>query len=50
MLAKTELDIGIAQLLDTMRDIRFAGRTPPPEHGVYTRAPASLPLVFTQAG
>ncbi|MFI5609967.1 cytochrome P450 [Amycolatopsis sp. NPDC051903] len=48
MLAKTELDTGIAQLLDAMQDIRFDGDAPP-EHGVFTRAPASLPLTFTPA-
>ena len=50
MLARTELEIGIAQLLDAMDDIRFADGAPPPEYGVFTRAPASLPLVFTPAG
>ncbi|WP_308282589.1 cytochrome P450 [Pseudonocardia nigra] len=49
MLAKTELDTGIAQLLDAMHDIRFADGAPPPEHGVFTRAPASLRLTFTPA-
>src|SRR5581483_8658421 len=50
MLAKTELEIGIAQLLHPMRDSAFAAGSPPPEHRVYTRAPASLPLTFTPAG
>lgn len=49
MLAKKELETGIADLLDAMRDIRFNGETPPPEHGVFTRAPQSLPLTFTPA-
>ncbi|WP_326837037.1 cytochrome P450 [Amycolatopsis rhabdoformis] len=48
MLAKTELDIGIAQLLDAMQDIRFDGAAPP-EYGVFTRAPGTLPLTFTPA-
>jgi cytochrome P450 len=47
MLARTELETGIAQLLDAMDDIRFADGAPPPEHGVFTRAPASLLLSFT---
>ncbi|WP_433504717.1 cytochrome P450 [Pseudonocardia halophobica] len=50
MLARTELEVGIAQLLDAMEDIRFADGAPPPEHGVFTRAPVSVPLVFTPAG
>lgn len=49
LLARTELETGIAQLLDAMTDIRFAAGEPPPEHGVFTRAPASLPLLFTPA-
>lgn len=47
MLAKTELEIGIGQLLDAMGDIRFADGGPPPEYGVFTRAPQSLRLTFT---
>jgi cytochrome P450 len=47
LLARTELEIGIGQLLDAMADIRFADGAPPPERGVFTRAPGSLPLVFT---
>jgi pulcherriminic acid synthase len=49
MLAKTELEVGIGQLLDAMDNIRFADDEPPPERGIYTRAPASLPLEFTPA-
>lgn len=49
MLARTELETGIAQLLDAMDDIRFADGTPPPEKGVFTRAPAELRLTFTPA-
>ncbi|GEL22653.1 cytochrome P450 [Pseudonocardia sulfidoxydans NBRC 16205] len=47
LLARTELEIGIAQLLDAMDDIRFTDGSPPPEHGVFTRAPQSLRLTFT---
>jgi pulcherriminic acid synthase len=50
MLAKTELEIGVGQLLDAMDNIRFAEGGRPPEQGVYTRAPASLPLVFEPVG
>ena len=44
MLARTELETGIAQLLDAMDDIRFTDGAPPPEHGVFTRAPAEVRL------
>jgi len=47
MLARTELETGIAHLLDAMDDIRFTDGAPPPEHGVFTRAPAELRLTFT---
>jgi pulcherriminic acid synthase len=47
MLARTELETGIAQLLDAMDDIRFTDGTPPPEHGVFTRAPSEVRLTFT---
>ena len=49
MLARTELETGIAQLLDAMQDIRFTDGTPPPERGVFTRAPSELRLTFTPA-
>ena len=49
MLARTELETGIAQLLDAMADIRFTDGAPPPEHGVFTRAPSELRLTFTPA-
>ncbi|MHA6626412.1 cytochrome P450 [Pseudonocardia sichuanensis] len=49
LLARTELETGIAHLLDAMHDIRFADGAPPPEHGVFTRAPAALRLTFTPA-
>ena len=47
MLARTEVETGIAQLLDAMDDIAFADGTPPAERGVFTRAPATLRLTFT---
>lgn len=50
MLARTELETGISHLLDAMEDIRFTDGAPPPEHGVFTRAPASLRLTFTPTG
>jgi cytochrome P450 len=45
MLAKTEVEIAANQLLDAMDDIAFAGAPPSPV-GVFTRAPASMPLTF----
>ncbi|MQA12658.1 MAG: cytochrome P450 [Pseudonocardiaceae bacterium] len=47
MLAKTEVETGTGQLLDAMRDIRFADGFTPAERGVFTRAPAELALEFT---
>jgi pulcherriminic acid synthase len=49
LLARTEVDVGINQLLDAMTDVRLAGDFRPDEHGVFTRGPASLPVVFTPA-
>ncbi len=46
MLAKTEVEIAANQLLDAMADIAFNGPPPRPT-GVFTRAPASMPLTFT---
>ena len=34
-----EIEIGVNDLLDAMTDIRFADGAPPPETGVFTRAP-----------
>jgi cytochrome P450 len=47
LLARTEVDVGINQLLDALPDVRLAGEFQPAEHGVFTRGPASLPVVFT---
>ncbi|HWG14683.1 MAG TPA: cytochrome P450 [Streptosporangiaceae bacterium] len=49
LLARTEVGVGINQLLDAMTDVRLAGDFRPDEHGVFTRGPASLPVVFTPA-
>jgi pulcherriminic acid synthase len=45
MLAKTEVEIATNQLLDAMDDIAFDGGPPAPV-GVFTRAPAAMPLTF----
>jgi pulcherriminic acid synthase len=47
LLAKTEVEVGISQLLDAMPGVRLADGFQPAEHGVFTRGPASLPVVFT---
>ncbi|WP_329522040.1 cytochrome P450 [Spirillospora sp. NBC_01491] len=47
LLAKTEVEVGVGQLLDAMPDVRFADGFTPVERGLFTRGPAALPLVFT---
>lgn len=47
LLAKTEVEVGINQLLDAMPDVRLADGSRPAEQGVFTRGPAALPVVFT---
>ncbi|RFU41477.1 cytochrome P450 [Actinomadura logoneensis] len=49
LLAKTEVEVGLNQLLDAMPDVRFADGYTPAEQGLFTRGPAELPLVFTPA-
>ncbi|MYV53808.1 cytochrome P450 [Streptomyces sp. SID3212] len=49
LLAKAEIESGVGQLLDAMPDVRLADGFDPVEHGVFTRGPRSLPLVFTPA-
>jgi pulcherriminic acid synthase len=50
LLAKTEVEVGVSQLLDAMPDAALPDGFTPSERGVFTRGPASLPLVFTPAG
>ncbi|GAB2978533.1 cytochrome P450 [Amycolatopsis acidiphila] len=47
LLAKTEIEVGMDQLLDAMPDARLADGTPPVEQGLFTRGPAALPITFT---
>ncbi|MEU6814552.1 cytochrome P450 [Streptomyces sp. NPDC046860] len=47
LLAKAEVEIGVAQLLDAMPDLRAADGFEPSEQGVFTRGPESLPVRFT---
>jgi pulcherriminic acid synthase len=49
LLAKTEIEVGVNQLLDAMPDLRLAEGAAPGELGVFTRGPASLPVTFTPA-
>ena len=47
LLAKTEVEVGVSQLLDAMPGVRLADGFRPVEQGVFTRGPAALPVVFT---
>ena len=47
LLARTEVDVGLNQLLDAMPDVRLDPAFRPAEQGVFTRGPASLPVLFT---
>ncbi|MER5302372.1 cytochrome P450 [Streptomyces lasiicapitis] len=47
LLARAEVETGVDQLLDAMPDLRLADGFVPSEQGVFTRGPASLPVVFT---
>jgi cytochrome P450 len=49
LLAKTEIEVGVGQLLDAMPDVRLAEGADPGEQGVFTRGPATLPVRFTPA-
>ncbi|MDU0287944.1 cytochrome P450 [Saccharothrix longispora] len=47
LLAKAEVEVGVDMLLDAMPDVRLADGYRAAEHGVFTRGPAELPVVFT---
>jgi cytochrome P450 len=49
LLAKTEVEVGISQLLDALPDIRLPDGFRPAERGVFTRGPVTLPVRFTPA-
>jgi cytochrome P450 len=49
LLARTEVDVGVGQLLDALPGVRLDGAFRPAERGVFTRGPASLPVLFTPA-
>ncbi|WP_172384167.1 cytochrome P450 [Streptomyces sp. MNP-20] len=47
LLARAEVETGVNDLLDALPDLRFADGFAPEEHGVFTRGPRALPVVFT---
>ncbi|PXY19928.1 cytochrome P450 [Prauserella sp. PE36] len=47
LLAKSEVEVGVGQLLDALPDLELAEGAAPVEQGVFTRGPASLPVRFT---
>ncbi len=49
LLAKTEVEVGVGQLLDAMPDLRLEEGCEPVEQGVFTRGLQSLPVRFTPA-
>ncbi|MEU7020089.1 cytochrome P450 [Streptomyces sp. NPDC046203] len=49
LLAKAEVETGVAQLLDAMPDARLAEGFTPAETGLFTRGTVSLPVLFTPA-
>lgn len=49
LLARTEVEVGMNQLLDAMPGARLASGSVVREKGVFTRGPAAVPIVFTPA-
>lgn len=47
LLAKTEVEVGVNQLLDAMPDVRLPDGVEPVQGGVFTRGPVSVPVTFT---
>ncbi|MGW2632813.1 cytochrome P450 [Streptomyces chattanoogensis] len=47
LLAKAEVEVGVAQLLDALPDVALAPGAEPREQGVFTRGLAELPVRFT---
>jgi cytochrome P450 len=47
LLAKTEAEVGMNQLLDAMPDVRLSNGSRPAERGLFTRGPAAVPVEFT---
>jgi cytochrome P450 len=49
LLAKTEVEVAVNDLLNRLPDLRLADGFVPAEHGVFTRAVATLPVEFAKA-
>jgi pulcherriminic acid synthase len=49
LLARTEIEVGVNQLLDAMPDVKAEDGFVPQDAGVFTRGPVSVPLRFTPA-
>jgi pulcherriminic acid synthase len=49
LLAKSEVEVGVNQLLDAMPGVRLADGEAPVERGVFTRGPESVRVVFDGA-
>ncbi|GAB3450841.1 cytochrome P450 [Actinophytocola sediminis] len=47
LLARAEVEVATNQLLDALPGLRLADDVAPVERGVFTRGPASLPVMFT---
>jgi pulcherriminic acid synthase len=47
MLSKLEVEAALTQLLEAMRDIRYADGDAPPDVGLFLRGPAEIHLRFT---
>lgn len=50
LLAKTEVEVGVNQLLDALPDLRLPDGFQPAERGVFTRGPAAVPVEFLPTG
>ncbi|GAB2806702.1 cytochrome P450 [Streptomyces daliensis] len=50
LLAKTEVEVAVGQLLDAMPDMALVEGHVPVERGVFTRGPDALPVRFTPVG
>ncbi|WP_245689574.1 cytochrome P450 [Streptomyces chattanoogensis] len=50
LLAKAEVEVGVAQLLEALPDVALAPGAEPREQGVFTRGLDELPVRFTPAG
>lgn len=49
LLAKSEIEVGVNQLLDALSELAPADGVIPDEQGLFTRGPGSLRVRFTPA-